>query len=86
MINLNNVTYRIAGRLLLENVSVSIPAGHRVGLVGKNGAGKSTLLKLISKDIQPDAGDISLTGIRGLRNSIGTVSYTHLTLPTILLV
>ncbi|MEC7807029.1 MAG: ABC-F family ATP-binding cassette domain-containing protein [Pseudomonadota bacterium] len=74
MINLNNVTYRVAGRLLLENVSVSIPAGHRVGLVGKNGSGKSTLLKLISKDIQPDAGDISLTGIRGLRNSIGIVA------------
>src|SRR5690606_2964058 len=36
--------------------SATIPAGHRVGLVGRNGAGKSTLLKLILGEAQPEAG------------------------------
>ena len=74
MINISNLTYRISGRLLLDNVSVSIPSGHRVGLVGKNGTGKSTLLKLISNDLQPDAGNISISGFRDLENGIGTVA------------
>ncbi len=74
MINISNLTYRISGRLLLDNVSVSIPSGHRIGLVGKNGTGKSTLLKLIAKDLHPDAGDISISGLRNLEADIGTVA------------
>ena len=74
MINISNLTYRISGRLLLDSVSVSIPSGHRIGLVGKNGTGKSTLLKLIAKDLQPDAGDISISGLRNLEADIGTVA------------
>lgn len=60
MLTINDLTYRIAGRTLLEKVSVSIGAGHRVGLVGPNGTGKSTLFKLISGELQSDGGDISL--------------------------
>src|SRR5882672_1152905 len=60
MLSIQNLTYRIAGRTLLNNVSVNIPAGHRVGLVGPNGAGKSTLFKLITGDIASDGGDIAL--------------------------
>ena len=63
MLFIQNLTYRIAGRTLLENVSLSIPAGHRVGLVGPNGTGKSTLFKLIAGELASDAGDISM--IRG---------------------
>lgn len=63
MLTITDLTYRIAGRTLLEKVSVSIGAGHRVGLVGPNGTGKSTLFKLISGELQSDGGDISL--IRG---------------------
>ena len=74
MINISNLTYRISGRLLLDSVSVSIPSGHRVGLVGKNGTGKSTLLKLIAKNLQPDAGDISISGLRNLGTDIGIVA------------
>ncbi len=58
MLHLNDVTLRIAGHLLLEGASVHMPAGQRIGLVGRNGAGKSTLLKLIRGDLQPDQGDI----------------------------
>jgi ATP-binding cassette subfamily F protein 3 len=60
MLSIQNLTYRIAGRTLLNNVSVNIPAGHRVGLVGPNGVGKSTLFKLITGDLASDGGDIAL--------------------------
>lgn len=60
MLFINDLTYRIAGRTLLDKVSLSIPAGHRVGLVGPNGTGKSTLFKLISGELAPDSGDITL--------------------------
>jgi ATP-binding cassette subfamily F protein 3 len=60
MLVVDNVTYRIAGREILEGASVSLPAGRRSGLVGRNGAGKSTLLKLILREIVPDLGEVSL--------------------------
>ena len=43
MITINNLTVRIAGRVLLDDASVFIPTGFKVGFVGRNGAGKSTL-------------------------------------------
>jgi ATP-binding cassette subfamily F protein 3 len=60
MLQIRNLTYRIAGRPLLEGANLSLPPGHRAGLVGPNGCGKSTLLKLITGDLHPDGGDISL--------------------------
>jgi ATP-binding cassette, subfamily F, member 3 len=59
MLFINDLTYRIAGRTLLDHVSLTIPSGHRVGLVGPNGTGKSTLFKLISGELDSDGGDIS---------------------------
>lgn len=60
MLHINNLTYRIAGRMLLDNATAYLPAGHRVGLVGRNGMGKSTLLRLIVGDTPIDGGSISL--------------------------
>ncbi|MBY0355741.1 MAG: ATP-binding cassette domain-containing protein [Rickettsiales bacterium] len=60
MLSVQDLTYRVGGRTLLQNASLSIPAGHRVGLVGPNGIGKSTLFKLISGELTPDGGKISL--------------------------
>jgi ATP-binding cassette, subfamily F, member 3 len=60
MLFITDLTYRIAGRLLLDKASLSIPAGHRVGLVGPNGTGKSTLFKLISGELANDGGEITL--------------------------
>jgi len=60
MLHINDITYRIAGRTLLEDASVHIPPGHKVGLIGRNGTGKSTLLKLITGEIANDAGSIRL--------------------------
>lgn len=60
MLSIQNITYRIAGRTLLDGASVNIPTGHRVGFVGPNGAGKSTLFKLIAGELALDDGAISL--------------------------
>jgi ATP-binding cassette subfamily F protein 3 len=60
MLSIQDLTYRIAGRTLLDHVSVNIASGHRVGLVGPNGTGKSTLFKLIARELAPDGGEISL--------------------------
>lgn len=58
MLVLNELTYRIEGKPILERATASIPTGHKVGLVGRNGAGKSTLLKLITGELTPDDGTI----------------------------
>ncbi len=60
MLHINNLTYRIAGRLLLEDAGVAVPDGHKVGLVGRNGAGKSTLLHLILGELHSESGSISV--------------------------
>ena len=70
MLNIANMTYRIGGRVLLEEASASLPTGHKVGLVGRNGTGKSTLLKLILNELVPESGEASIP-----RNArIGTVA------------
>ena len=56
MLYINDLNYRIAGKLLFEDASAHVPAGHRVGLVGRNGTGKTTLLRLIMGEIAPESG------------------------------
>jgi len=60
MLHINDLTYRIGGRVLLEGATAVIPKGHRVGLVGRNGSGKTTLFNLIAGDLAIDSGDIRL--------------------------
>ncbi|HWI25492.1 MAG TPA: ABC-F family ATP-binding cassette domain-containing protein [Stellaceae bacterium] len=60
MLTFSDLTYRIGGRMLLEEASAQINAGWKVGLIGRNGAGKSTLLDLIRGTLQPDGGEIRL--------------------------
>src|SRR5712671_7828708 len=60
MLTISGLTYRIGGRTLLNEAVAQIPAGSKVGLVGRNGAGKSTLLALVRGAAQPDAGSIQL--------------------------
>ncbi len=47
------------GTDLFSGITFKLNKGDRIGLIGKNGAGKSTLLKLLSKDIEPSAGDLA---------------------------
>jgi ATP-binding cassette subfamily F protein 3 len=60
MLVIEDITVRISGREILNHASAALPAGRRVGLVGRNGAGKSTLLKTILGLIVADTGSISM--------------------------
>lgn len=48
------------GRVLIDDLSISIPPGSIVGVIGPNGAGKSTLIKMIAGNVQPDSGSIKI--------------------------
>ncbi len=60
MLQISDLTLRIAGRPLIEGAGLTLPAGAKAGFVGRNGAGKTTLFRAIVGDIAPDAGTISL--------------------------
>ncbi len=59
MLHINDLTHRIEGRLLFDKATAAIPAGHKVGIVGRNGTGKTTLLRMMAGEIAPDDGGIS---------------------------
>jgi ATP-binding cassette ChvD family protein len=58
VIELHNVTKSYGDRVLIDDLSLSIPKGAIVGVIGGNGAGKSTLLRMITGKEQPDSGEI----------------------------
>ncbi|MCW2309173.1 ABC-F family ATP-binding cassette domain-containing protein [Rhodobium gokarnense] len=60
MLRITDLTYRIAGRMLLDAASARIPDGAKIGLVGKNGTGKTTLFRLVAGDVAPESGEIVL--------------------------
>ncbi|MEM8538751.1 MAG: ABC-F family ATP-binding cassette domain-containing protein, partial [Pseudomonadota bacterium] len=60
MLKMSDITYSVEGRTLVENASVTIPAGHKVGLVGRNGSGKTTLFKVIRGEMVLDTGTVTL--------------------------
>jgi len=60
MLTIEDLSIRVAGRLLLENASVRVPMGSRTGLVGRNGAGKSTLFNVITGDLPSETGRLAL--------------------------
>ena len=60
MLQINNLTYRIGERVLLDRVGATIHPGAKVGLVGRNGAGKTTLFRLIAGALEVDGGDIEV--------------------------
>lgn len=60
MLRISDLNFAIEGRPLFEGASAQIPAGHKVGLVGRNGAGKTTLFRLIRRELQLDSGEIAI--------------------------
>ena len=58
VIEFKNVTKSFGDRVLIDNLTMNVPAGAIVGIIGPNGAGKSTLFKLIAGREQPDAGEV----------------------------
>ena len=60
VIEFKNVSKAFGDRLLIDNLSMNVPAGAIVGIIGPNGAGKSTLFKLIAGKEQPDSGTVEI--------------------------
>ncbi len=65
LLTLQNVNKAFVMNEVLKDVSLTLQAGQRMGLVGVNGSGKSTLFRLINGDMEPDSGTISL--VKGTR-------------------
>lgn len=59
LVNIEEVSKAFDIRALLENVSLGVSEGERIGIVGRNGSGKSTLMKLIAAVDQPDKGRVT---------------------------
>lgn len=80
-IKFQNVSYAYGGTTILDQVSLSIEAGQKVGIIGPSGSGKSTLLRLLDLYIEPAAGrilidgqDIQAVSLQDLRRNIAWIS------------
>lgn len=59
MLNVHNLSISFQGDDLFNNITYRVGKKDRIGLIGKNGAGKSTMLKILSKEMEPDTGEIA---------------------------
>ena len=66
MISANNVTLRFGKKALFEDVNIKFTEGNCYGLIGANGAGKSTFLKILSGEIEPSKGDVTMNDVERL--------------------
>jgi ATPase subunit of ABC transporter with duplicated ATPase domains len=73
MISTTNVTLAYGKRVLFKDVNIKFAPGNCYGLIGANGAGKSTFLKILSGDIEPDSGTVSV----GSRERIAVLKQEH---------
>ena len=60
MISASNITLAYGKRILFKDVNIKFTPGNCYGLIGANGAGKSTFLKILSREIEPDKGEVSI--------------------------
>src|SRR5690348_7147343 len=60
MLSISDISIRLAGRLLIDQATVQITPGARVGLVGRNGTGKSTLFRAIRSEVATESGSITI--------------------------
>ena len=61
LVNLEAVTHGFGTRILLDGVSLGLGAGEVIGVVGRNGDGKTTLLRILTGDLVPDTGRVTIT-------------------------
>ena len=60
VISLKNVAAEIDGRTLFSGLTLEVPAGARIGIVGRNGSGKTTLLRILTGDLPPSRGSVEV--------------------------
>ena len=60
MLSVSNVSLRFGDRKLFEDVNIQFNPGNCYGLIGANGAGKSTFLKILSGELEPQTGNVSM--------------------------
>lgn len=75
LLKLHHVTKTYGKQLALDDISLTLPAGKIIGLLGPNGSGKTTLIKLINGLLQPDSGDIVIDGYHPSIETKRIVSY-----------
>lgn len=75
MIQLTNVSKKYMHQSALHEISLTLPIGKIIGIVGENGSGKSTLLKLISGLAYPTTGTVTVNGVTANRRISKVVSY-----------
>lgn len=68
MITVNNISLRYGGRKLFDDVNLKFTPGNCYGVIGANGAGKSTFLKILSGELEPNTGEVSIGN--GMRLSV----------------
>jgi putative ABC transport system ATP-binding protein len=80
LFTLQDVTFEVGGRLILDHISDHIHQGHATGIVGPSGSGKSTLLRMLNRLEEPTSGHIRFSGtplpemdVRELRRRVGLV-------------
>ena len=60
MLTVNNLSMQFGGRVLFKDVNIAFTPGECYGIIGANGAGKSTLLRIISRELEPTSGNVSI--------------------------
>ncbi|MEI4771054.1 ABC transporter ATP-binding protein [Psychrobacillus sp. FJAT-51614] len=75
MIQFNNVTKKYGKKEAVKNITLTLPRGRIIGLVGENGSGKSTLLKIMSGVSLPQYGKITLDGVNVSKKTANHVAY-----------
>ena len=73
LVNLESVTHGFGTRILLDNISTGVGATEVIGVVGRNGDGKTTLLRILTGELEPDQGRVTISG----STSIGVLTQEH---------
>ena len=73
LVNIEAVTHGFGTRILLQSISTGIAAGEVIAVVGRNGDGKTTLLRILTGELDPDQGRVTISG----STSIGVLTQEH---------
>ena len=73
MLIVSNVSIQFGAKTLFKNVNLSFDKGNCYGIIGANGAGKSTFLKVLSKELEPNSGEVIFSN----KERISTLKQNH---------